>query len=166
MVLGSNKPLIEVSGIFLVKRCRRAKLIILQPTVSRFSRKCGSLVVSQPHGHHALLRGQFHLKFYWECDRYSLSGFGNEAWWLIHGLTKEQTSPLPYACILLTVIKSGKKKTPWSESASELYRPTDRRLSAKWLPTCADRRCHAVSVTDPCSRILGFIDRSRYFSIK
>jgi hypothetical protein len=27
------------------------------------------------------------------------------------------------------------KKTPWSESASELYRPSDRRLSAKWLPT-------------------------------
>jgi hypothetical protein len=24
-----------------------------------------------------------------------------------------------------------KKKTPWSESASELYRPRDRRLSAK-----------------------------------
>jgi hypothetical protein len=23
------------------------------------------------------------------------------------------------------------KKTPWSESASELYRPSDRRLSAK-----------------------------------
>jgi hypothetical protein len=26
------------------------------------------------------------------------------------------------------------KKNPWSESASELYRPSDRRLSAKWLP--------------------------------
>jgi hypothetical protein len=24
-----------------------------------------------------------------------------------------------------------KKKTPWGESASELYRPSDRRLSAK-----------------------------------
>jgi hypothetical protein len=24
-----------------------------------------------------------------------------------------------------------KKKTPWSESASELYRPSDRRFSAK-----------------------------------
>jgi hypothetical protein len=38
------------------------------------------------------------------------------------------------------------KKTPWSESASELYRPSDRRLSAKWLPTFADRGCHVVSV--------------------
>jgi hypothetical protein len=30
----------------------------------------------------------------------------------------------------------------------------------------ADRRCHVVSVTDPYGRILGFLDRSRYFSIK
>jgi hypothetical protein len=30
---------------------------------------------------------------------------------------------------------SKKVKTSWSESASELYRPSDRRLSAKWLPT-------------------------------
>jgi hypothetical protein len=27
------------------------------------------------------------------------------------------------------------KKTPWSESANELHRPSDRRSSAKWLPT-------------------------------
>jgi hypothetical protein len=56
--------------------------------------------------------------------------------------------------------------TPWSESASELYRPSDRRLSPKWLPTFARRGCHVVSVTDPYGRILGFLDRSRYFSIK
>jgi hypothetical protein len=59
-----------------------------------------------------------------------------------------------------------RKQIPWSESASELYRPSDRRLSAKWLPTIADIGCHVVSVTDPYGRILGFIDRSRYFSIK
>jgi hypothetical protein len=29
--------------------------------------------------------------------------------------------------------------------------------------TFADRRCHVVSVTDPYCRILGFLDRSRYF---
>jgi CBS-domain-containing membrane protein len=56
-------------------------------------------------------------------------------------------------------------KTPWSESASE-YRPSDRRLSANWLPTFADKACHVVSVTDPYGRIIGFLDRSRYFSIK
>jgi hypothetical protein len=58
------------------------------------------------------------------------------------------------------------KKNPWSESASELYRPSDRRLSAKWLPTFADKGCHVVSVTDPYGRIVDFLDRSRYFSIK
>jgi hypothetical protein len=39
-----------------------------------------------------------------------------------------------------------KKKTQWSESASELYRPSDRCLSAKLVPTFADRGCHVVSV--------------------
>jgi hypothetical protein len=58
------------------------------------------------------------------------------------------------------------KQTPWSESVSELYRPSDRRLSEKWLPSCADKGCHVVSVTDPYGSILGFLDRSRYFSIK
>jgi hypothetical protein len=41
------------------------------------------------------------------------------------------------------------KNTPWPESANELYQPSDRRLSAKLVPTFADRRCHVVSVTDP-----------------
>jgi hypothetical protein len=44
-----------------------------------------------------------------------------------------------------------KKKTPWPESASELYRPSDRRLSAKLMPI------------DPYGCILGFPDRNRYF---
>jgi hypothetical protein len=50
-------------------------------------------------------------------------------------------------------LKLKKKKTPWSESARELYRPGDRRLSAKWLATFADRGCHVISVTDPYGRI-------------
>jgi CBS-domain-containing membrane protein len=62
--------------------------------------------------------------------------------------------------------KTNSKQTPWSESASELYQPSDRHLSAKWLPTFADKGCHVVSVTDPYGRILGFLDRSRYFSVK
>jgi hypothetical protein len=49
---------------------------------------------------------------------------------------------------------------------SELYRLRDRRLSAKVVPTFADRECYVVSVTDPYGRILGFLDRSRYFSFK
>jgi hypothetical protein len=46
--------------------------------------------------------------------------------------------------------------TPWSESASELYRPSDRSFSAKCLPTFADKGCHVVSVTDPSGRISQF----------
>jgi hypothetical protein len=34
------------------------------------------------------------------------------------------------------------------------------------VPTFEDRGSHVVSLTDPYVRILGFIDRSRYFSIK
>jgi hypothetical protein len=37
----------------------------------------------------------------------------------------------------------------WLQSASELYRPSDRRLSAKLMSTLADRGCHVVSVTNP-----------------
>jgi hypothetical protein len=63
-------------------------------------------------------------------------------------------------------LSSKRKKTPWSKSASELYRQSDRRLSPKLVQTCADRGCHVVSVTDPYGRVLSFLDRSRYFSIK
>jgi hypothetical protein len=56
-----------------------------------------------------------------------------------------------------------RQKTPWPESASELYRPSDHRLSAKLVPTFEHRGCHVVSVTDPYGRNLGFLDRSRYF---
>jgi hypothetical protein len=56
--------------------------------------------------------------------------------------------------------------TPWPESASELYRLSDHRLSSKLMPTFADRRCHVVSVMDPYGRILGFLDRSRYFFLQ
>jgi hypothetical protein len=55
-------------------------------------------------------------------------------------------------------------ETPWPEPASKLYLPSDRRLSAKLVPNCADRGCDVISVTDPYGRIIGFIGRSRYFS--
>jgi hypothetical protein len=54
------------------------------------------------------------------------------------------------------------KNTPWSESASELYRPSDRGLSAKLVQTFADRGCRVVSATDPYGRILYFLDRHIY----
>jgi hypothetical protein len=55
------------------------------------------------------------------------------------------------------------KKTPWPESASELHRPSERRLSTKLVTTLTDRGGHVVSVTDPYGCNLGFLDRSCYF---
>jgi hypothetical protein len=46
--------------------------------------------------------------------------------------------------------------TPWLESVGEPYRPSDHRLSAKLVPTFADRECHVVSITDPYGHIPGF----------
>jgi hypothetical protein len=45
---------------------------------------------------------------------------------------------------------------------------TDRATTACRRSDCqifADRGCHVVSVTDPYGSILGFLERSRYFSI-
>jgi hypothetical protein len=92
----------------------------------------------------------------------------------------------PFACRILqrlavTILKSMQPgEEDWSRTKSfpsylknsmvwvreRIHRPSDRRLSAKWSPTFADRGCHVVSVTNPYGRILGFLDRSRYFSIK
>jgi CBS-domain-containing membrane protein len=64
-----------------------------------------------------------------------------------------------HAALNVRLLKHKTDKTPWPESASELYQPSDRRLSAKLVPTFADRGCHVVSVTDPYGCILGLIDR-------
>jgi hypothetical protein len=46
---------------------------------------------------------------------------------------------------------------------NKLYRPSDCRLSAKLVPTFADRGCRVVGARDPHGRILGFLVRSRYY---
>jgi hypothetical protein len=61
-----------------------------------------------------------------------------------------------FPCTMNWNIKQTNKQTPWSDSASELYRLSDRRFSAKWLPTFADKGCHVVSGADrygPYSRV-------------
>jgi hypothetical protein len=55
------------------------------------------------------------------------------------------------------------KQIPWPQSASELYRWSNRCLSMKLVPTFAERGCQVVSVMDPHSNILDFPDRSCYF---
>jgi hypothetical protein len=45
--------------------------------------------------------------------------------------------------------------------------PTERPpLVGEVIAKFADKGCHVVGVTDPYGRILDFLDRSRYFSIK
>jgi hypothetical protein len=58
-----------------------------------------------------------------------------------------------------------KKLHGLSPRANYTYRATAacRRSDCQLF---ADRGCHVVSVTEPHGRILGFLDRSRYFSIK
>jgi hypothetical protein len=51
-------------------------------------------------------------------------------------------------CRCMKVIRK-KLETSWPKSASELYRTSERRLSAKLVPVFAVRSCHIVSVTDP-----------------
>jgi hypothetical protein len=46
--------------------------------------------------------------------------------------------------VLLKIIDS---LSPWPESVSELYRPSDCHLSAKLVPTFADTGRHMVSMT-------------------
>jgi hypothetical protein len=36
-------------------------------------------------------------------------------------------------------------------------------MSAKLVPTFADKECRVVNATDPHGRNLGFLDRSRYY---
>jgi hypothetical protein len=64
---------------------------------------------------------------------------------------------------LLSHIKVKLKVSSWPQSASELYRPSDRRLSAKLVSTSAARGCRVISATIIYGSILGFLNRSRYF---
>ena len=73
--------------------------------------------------------------------------------------------------VMVAVVKLGRRstelmhfKTPWPQSASELYRQSGRRRSAKLVPTFCGQR----GVTWPAQRIptavnLCFLDRSSYF---
>jgi hypothetical protein len=55
--------------------------------------------------------------------------------------------------------KKTKKQPLWPDSASELYRLSDHRLSAKLVRTSADGGCCMVATTDPYGHIIGFLDR-------
>jgi hypothetical protein len=65
--------------------------------------------------------------------------------------------------IIHFIVQYKQNKLCGTQSASELYRPSDRRLSTKLVPTFADRGCRVVNATAPYGRILGFLDRGRYY---
>jgi hypothetical protein len=50
-------------------------------------------------------------------------------------------------------------RTNYTDRATAACRRSDFQLFT-------DRGCHEISVTDPYGRILNFLDRSSYFSIK
>ena len=58
------------------------------------------------------------------------------------------------------------KKTPWPQSASELYRQSGRRRSAMLVPTFADRGVSRGQHNGSPRPLICFLDRSRYFLFK
>jgi hypothetical protein len=83
-----------------------------------------------------------------------------------HFVRSESTgrySSISASCGCPLVTWNSFKQAPLPESANELYRPSDRRLLAKLVLTFADSGRHVVSVMNPCCRILGFLNKSRYF---
>jgi hypothetical protein len=73
--------------------------------------------------------------------------------------------PSPLDFFLSALKKKKLSSVAWVRERT-IYRPSDRCLLAKLVPTFTDRGCDVVSVTDPYGRILGFLDRSRYFSFQ
>jgi hypothetical protein len=54
-----------------------------------------------------------------------------DSWEIISDMKRAMSSRTHATQLLQYLPGVLKKKTPWSESASELYRPSDRRLLAK-----------------------------------
>jgi hypothetical protein len=75
----------------------------------------------------------------------------------LHGLLKDR---LTFYIIIIII---GTELNPMALVRERTVLTERPRLSAKLMPTFADRRCRVVSSTDPHGRILGFLDRSRYY---
>jgi hypothetical protein len=60
-----------------------------------------------------------------------------ETFWGVEVKLHENYCLYIWMSVALSVLN--KQQTPWPESASELYRPRDNRLSAKLVPNYADK---------------------------
>jgi hypothetical protein len=89
---------------------------------------------------------------------------------LLHSFTSHFAIPLNYKMPIMqatlclwhrTFKQKNKNSVAWVRKR-ELYRPSDRRLSAKLVPNLADRGCRVVGATNPTAVNFSFLDRSRY----
>jgi hypothetical protein len=120
--------------------------------VSRLSRQCDILNISQPYRpprpvtEMALIFTFFtYINIYVTLVHFADAGARRQRLALSIGYNRLGSTYIYYI--------------PWPESANELYRPSDRRLSAKLVPIFADKGCHVLSVKDPYGRNLGLLDR-------
>jgi hypothetical protein len=104
----------------------------------------------------------FHFRLGHECPQFCVSNSRPQLYGILPLLN--QNEPI---CDLNNCFRGRSKLADpsfkeyfWCQSK---FQPSDRHLSAKLLATFADKECHVVSVTYPYGRILGFVDRSRYF---
>jgi hypothetical protein len=67
------------------------------------------------------------------------SEYGGSTFLRYFGLHSTVSQKMSTFVTIAVRTKKKPKQTPWSESASELYRPSDRRLPAKLVPTFAYR---------------------------
>jgi hypothetical protein len=78
-----------------------------------------------------------------------------------NGETEHWNTKAQYAENVLVILTEWNcsLKTPWPQSARELYGPSDRRLSTKSVPTFVDRDYRVVRATDSYGRILEYLER-------
>jgi hypothetical protein len=124
--------------------------------------------------HHIRLNSVEALNHYKRCSLYSYGGASVQlpvilTSALVGGCIPWDSSVAPTSEVKIWAISYCgvhglrlKTKTPWPESASELYPPSDRRLSAKLVSTFEDSGSHVIDAADQYDPNLGFLDRSSY----
>jgi hypothetical protein len=66
----------------------------------------------------------------------------------------------------LSLVSTTEELLGRKSSVSGLEHEVNQVTEAKLATTFRARGCHVVSVTDPYGRILGFLERSRYYFFK